>query len=324
MSDTIYSEPGKVTYSEFDNAPTGLVGVVGYQILAKADDSVVQARTTSSIVESPALSGRYKATFNAPDDEGAYTILWDIGEVGPETTAADDLFVTSNLATMIEGEEGKILSLAEYKMRRQIIEVSAERDEAIRAALSSAEDAVLEYTGRDFTTAQTIETRAFPWELHTIILETDDFVGKPSSISFEVPGAGSAAAFPTNTYWVGPREGPTHYYIDFTPARNLSSPSIGAMGFTRNLDRYFGFGGGADAVTVNVTAKFGWPGTAPASIKQAVTWLVDEFYKKDGTQGDVQAEAIANLSYVYQRISEENALPARITALLDPYRRISL
>jgi hypothetical protein len=158
-----------------------------------------------------------------------------------------------------------------------------------------------------------------------MVLETDDFVGKPSAISFEVPGVGSGSAFPTNTYWLGPREGPTHYYIDFTPARNLSSPSVGAMGFTRNLDTYFGRGGGVDAVTVKVTAKFGWPGAAPAGIKQAVTWLVDEFRKKDGTQGDLQAEAIANLSYVYQRVREEqHELPARVMALLDPYRRIAL
>lgn len=218
-----------------------------------------------------------------------------------------------------------ILSLDEYKLRRQLPEASSERDEAIEAALASAEDAILQYTGRDFTMAQTEELREFPWEMHATILETDDFVGKPSKISFEVPGVGSGTTFPTSAYWLGPREGQTYYYIDFTPARNLSSASIGAMGFTRNLDTYFGRGGGIDTVTAKVTAKFGWPGAAPASIKQAVTWLVDEFYKKDGTQGELQAEAIANLSYVYQRAREEqHELPARVMALLDPYRRIAL
>lgn len=217
-----------------------------------------------------------------------------------------------------------ILDLTEYKTRRQITEASTERDEAIEAALASAEDAVLQYTGRDFTTAQVDETREFPWEIHTTILETDDFVGKPSAITFEVPGQGGAVTMPSGRYWLGPREGPTHYYIDFTPAGNLSSPSVGAMGFTRNLDTYFSDSGGPDAVTAKVTAKFGWPGDSPASVKQAVTWLVDEFRKSEGTQGDVQAEAIANLSYVYQRISEENTLPPRVTTLLDPYRRIAL
>lgn len=217
-----------------------------------------------------------------------------------------------------------ILELKEYKKRRQITEASTERDEAITAALESAEDAVLQYTGRDFTTVEGVETREFPWEVHTMVLETDDFVGNPTAITLEVPGVGGAVGLPLNAFWLGPREGPTHYYIDFTPARNLSSPSIGAMGFTRNLDTYFSRSGGADAVTAKVTANFGWPGEAPASVKQAVTWLVDEFYKKEGTQGDVQAEAIANLSYVYQRISEQNQLPPRVITLLDPYRRIAL
>lgn len=217
-----------------------------------------------------------------------------------------------------------ILTLDEYKVRRQLAEASTERDEAIEAALASAEDAVLQYTGRDFTTAQAIETREFPWEVHATILETDDFVDKPSAITFEVPGAGATLPFQPNAYWLGPREGPTHYYIDFTPAGNLSGASVGAMGFTRNLDTAFGQEGAPDAVTALVTAKFGWPGDVPASVKQAVTWLVDEFYRKEGSQGDVQAEAIANLSYVYQRISEENTLPPRVTTLLDPYRRLAL
>lgn len=217
-----------------------------------------------------------------------------------------------------------ILTLKEYKKRRQINEANEERDEAIEAALASAEDAVLEYTGRDFTTAQETETREYPWETHTNILETDDFVEAPSNIELEVPGGGSASTFPTEAYWLGPREGATYYYIDFTPAANLSTFSMGQMGFTRNLDTFYGHNAGYNYATVKVTAKYGWPGEAPASVKQAVTWLVDEFRKNDATQGDVQAEAIANLSYVYQRISEESALPARITTLLNPYRRIAL
>lgn len=219
-----------------------------------------------------------------------------------------------------------ILTLKEYKARRQITEASTERDEAIEAALASAEDAVLQYTGREFTTAQATETREFPWEAHTMILETDDFVEKPSSITLEAAGVGvGAVTFPTSAYWLGPREGPTFYYIDFTPSKNFSTISVGQMGFTRNLDTYFARGGGIDCVTAKVTAKFGWPGAAPASIKQAVTWLVDEFRKSEGTQGDLQAESIANLTYVYQRLrEEEHELPARVMALLDPYRRIAL
>lgn len=217
-----------------------------------------------------------------------------------------------------------ILSLAEYKTRRQLTEANTERDEAIEAALESAEDAVLQFTGRDFNTAQNVETREFPWEIHTQILETDDFVEAPTGIELEVPGGGGLTPFPNDTYWLGPREGSTYYYIDFTPAANLSSFSMGQMNFTRNLDTFYGRNSGYDYATVKVTAKFGWPGEAPGGVKQAVAWLVDEMAKKERTQGEIQAEAIADLSYAYQRVEEERALPARVTALLDPYRRLAL
>lgn len=223
-----------------------------------------------------------------------------------------------------------ILTLAEYKTRKQISEAEPERDLAIEAALESAEDAVLQYTGRDFNTAQAVETREYPWEIHTTILETDDFVGKPSSVTFEVPGVGgSTTPYPLAAYWVGPREGKTCYYLDFTPSRAyLSSVSIGVMGFERNLDTYFErSGGNVDAVTAYVTAEFGWPGDSPASVKQAVTWLVDEFNEVTDTGEELQAEGIANLTYAYQRepTKERTAsLPPRVQQLLDPYRRIAL
>jgi hypothetical protein len=223
-----------------------------------------------------------------------------------------------------------ILTLAEYKTRRQITEASTPRDEAITAALAAAEDTALQYTGRDFNTAEAIETRSFPWEIHAVILETDDFVGAPSEITFEVPGIGGAIVFPTNAFWLGPREGATHYWIDFTPAKGMASESIGAMGFTRNLDTYFArSGGGPDAVNAKVTANFGWPGAAPASVKQAISWLVDEFMSEGPSSGGdaLQAESIENLSYTFQRDPTKDrppTLPPRVQQLLDPYRRIAL
>lgn len=208
-----------------------------------------------------------------------------------------------------------ILSLAEYKKRRELTEASVERDEALTAALEAAEDAVLQYTGRDFTTAQAVETKTYVYD-GSGILETDDFV-EATAVSVEGDPLSSLNFVP------GPREGQTFYWIDFTAVPRPSP----AMGFTRNLDTIFERNcgrGGRQYSQVAVTAKFGWPGGAPGSVKQAVTWLVDEFAKSEGNQGEVQAEAIANLSYVYQRISEENTLPPRVTTLLDPYRRLAL
>lgn len=213
------------------------------------------------------------------------------------------------------GGSNKIITLEEYKTRREMNEASGPRDEAIEAAIASAEDTILRYTGRDFSTAQVIEARTYNYD-GSGILETDDFV--------EVTGVSVAGSPLTSQNFIpGPREGETFYYIDFSGVPRQSP----AMGFTRNLDTIFEREGGRPGrqiVEVHVTAKFGWPGGAPASIKQAVVWLVDEFRKKEGNQGDIQAEGIADLNFVYQRMNEESALPARITALLDPYRRISL
>lgn len=96
MSDTIYSLPGATFFSELDNAPTGLVGTVGVQIIRKSDGAVVLARTTAGIVESPTGSGRYVFTGIAPAEKAAFTVFWDIGSVSPSTTASDDLVVTAN------------------------------------------------------------------------------------------------------------------------------------------------------------------------------------------------------------------------------------
>lgn len=225
-------------------------------------------------------------------------------------------------------EPGAIITLAEYKTRRQITEASPEADEATQAALWSAEDAVLQYTGRDFTTAQGVQAREYSWEIHSMILEIDDFVGRPSALTFEVPGIGGVVPFVPGAYWVGPNEGITNYYLDFTPTKQLSSYSIGVMGFTRNLDTYFARGGGEiDAVNVFVTAEFGWPGESPPSIKQAVTWLVDEFNAPDKGGEELESESIAQLSYTYQREPTKErvaTLPPRVQQLLDPYRRIAL
>lgn len=212
-----------------------------------------------------------------------------------------------------------ILDLGEYKTRREIDTANTERDEAIEAALLSAEDAVLKYTGRDFSTPAAVESREYSYSGETI-LETDDFTALATV-------AVNGSALSKNAYLVGPREGETYYWIDFSPSADWPSYSEGQMGFTRNLDTAFErtAGRGRRFATVTVTASFGWPEESPAGVQQAIVFLVDEFRKSQGSVGDIQAESIADLSYVYQRDAEGNAvLPPRVQLLLDPYRRVAL
>lgn len=150
MSDTIYSLPGAVFYSELDNAPTGLVGTVAVRLLRKSDDVTVTARTTAGIVESPADSGRYKATMVAPNVEGAYTVFWDKGEVTPTTTATDDLVVTANLPELTGP------SFPGYPSREELVdgsvneiltEMTEKQQDALREAAIVAVEA---YAGQSF------------------------------------------------------------------------------------------------------------------------------------------------------------------------------
>lgn len=208
------------------------------------------------------------------------------------------------------GGSGAIMTLADYNARRELVEASPERDEATEAALAAAEDAVLQHTGRDFTQPAGAETRSYVYD-GSGILEVDDFT---NATAVTIDGASQIGG-----WTAGPREGATFYWIDFGGVRR-ESPE---MGFSRNLDTIAPRTGRYRS-TVNLTAEFGWPAAAPPSIKQAVTWLTDEMRKSTGNQGDVQAEGIADLNYVYQRISESTSMPARVLALLEPFRRISL
>lgn len=221
-----------------------------------------------------------------------------------------EIIFSNPTPTPIGGSGTTILTLEEYNSRRELTEASPERDEASEAAIAAAEDAVLQHTGRDFTQPAGAETRTYVYD-ETGILEVDDFTNL-TAITMEGQSQ-------LQGWTAGPREGATFYWIDFGGIRQASPE----MGFSRNLDTLLPRNG-RRRTNVSITAEFGWPGAAPASVKQAVTWLADEMRKSTGNQGDVQAEGIADLNYVYQRINESSMMPARVLALLDPYRRISL
>jgi hypothetical protein len=91
----ITAAPNEQFRATIDNAPTGLAGVMGVQIL-DANQNPVVARTTVGIVEGPAGSGFYGVTLTAPAIEGDYTVFWDSGTVTPTTTTGQDLVVVSH------------------------------------------------------------------------------------------------------------------------------------------------------------------------------------------------------------------------------------
>ena len=89
----IYALPGGASIAAvLSNAPTGLVGTLGVQILDSTGAPVV-ARTTAGIVEKPVGSGEYIATLTAPVTVGSYIVFWDHG-IEPGATADEELIVT--------------------------------------------------------------------------------------------------------------------------------------------------------------------------------------------------------------------------------------
>lgn len=75
-----------------DNAPTGLVGVIGYKIEDSLGNTVV-ARTTAGIVAAAPTS--YIASVAAAPAAGLYVFVWDTGGSSP-TYATETMTVTAN------------------------------------------------------------------------------------------------------------------------------------------------------------------------------------------------------------------------------------
>lgn len=92
------------TFSVFEanlsNAPAGLVGVLGVQIIDPTTQTVVYHRTIENITEFPANSGFYTTQLPAPAKVGDYNVLWDGGTISPETTSTEALRVTVRSGTL--------------------------------------------------------------------------------------------------------------------------------------------------------------------------------------------------------------------------------
>lgn len=202
-----------------------------------------------------------------------------------------------------------ILALADYKTLRGI--TGTARDAELQIGLDGAEDAVMRYTGRDFTAAETTQTKTYPYN-GSGILTVEDAV---TVTSLTIDGV---AVAPELYFLGGP--GPPYSLIELD-AFPFGSP---VMGFRRNLDtlmpRLPRTGRAA------VTGTFGWPGQAPGSVRMAVAYLVDEFAPEEaGDASGVQAKSIESYSVVYQPAEADqegsDRLPPRVEQLLAPFVR---
>lgn len=134
MSEAIYSRPGAPVYATLQGAGTGLVGTAGVQLIDNATGTTAVARSTAHITEPIAGSGDLLWTGTAPA-AGAYTIFWDTGSIGPDSTATDQLIVT---ATGSPSTLTYDLSTDVGKVRFEIDDTDVEAPELQDAEIESA------------------------------------------------------------------------------------------------------------------------------------------------------------------------------------------
>lgn len=100
----IFVKPSVTMEATASGFNSGLVGTIGVRV-TDGQGGTTMARTTSGIVESPASSGIYTATFTSPATVGQFEVVWDDGG-SPAVWAAEDLTVTSSGAVPVTGSAG--------------------------------------------------------------------------------------------------------------------------------------------------------------------------------------------------------------------------
>lgn len=220
-----------------------------------------------------------------------------------------------------------LVTLVKYKS--YIKESSNANDTFHQDALDAASDAILNYTDRDFGTANVTESRVYQYD-GSGILNIDDAAGV-HSVTFP------NAIVLTTTSWVAKKEGP----VRATPFTYLELPridwhaqdpaSLGVMGFTSNLDVFLPRLPSVTEVAVTVNADWGWV-TVPLDVQYATMWTAHSWEQDSptgGGSGELSSESVAETSrsfFAAQAASEatDEALPARAVSILDQYRRVGL
>lgn len=202
-----------------------------------------------------------------------------------------------------------ILSRTDFKALAGI--TVADHDTRLDAIIPLVDEAIKDYTDRDFGVANVTETREYNWDGRGA-LEIDD-----ASAITAVTLNGNALTL-NDEYVPGPDRGPVYYWIELPDYRGVSPE----MGFTWNLD-VFGFRARRYPVQVEVTGTFGFP-TAPGAVKLAAYYMISD--QLQGTPlENLQSESIDTYSRSWASEGEDTttAIPQRSIRLLDPYVRVT-
>jgi hypothetical protein len=158
----IYALPGATFEAELQWDTTGLVGTLGVRIIDTPAGTTITARTTSGIAEQPAGSALYSVSLTAPTTAGTYNVFWDTGTVTPDTTAAEELVVTSTLPAIVSPTGSDLTTLS--AVRSFLQKSDTNQDVIISSLITRASAAIQRYCQREFAPTSTGVTRHFEWD----------------------------------------------------------------------------------------------------------------------------------------------------------------
>lgn len=299
------ASPGAAFDASVQGFPSGLTGTVGVQILNADDGSVVTARTTAGIVESPAGSGIYGVRLVAPIVAGQYLVVWDTGTIGPSTTAEDELLVTSSqVASGLPGP-GDLCALADVKAFLGSSDTTF--DTQIQALITPASLAIIREAEREFAPASAAVTRRYRWDAGTLLIDLAPYDLRTITSVTLSPEGGSPSVLADSTDYQGSPVTQPHGTFTTLRMSNLLLVRISTTLFR------FGY------MLVDILGDWGFP-TVPADIRQAcvvtvASWLrrdIASFGQRDypGPGGQIAPDAPS----VY-------TLPPAALRMIRPYRR---
>jgi hypothetical protein len=213
-----------------------------------------------------------------------------------------------------------LVTLADY----QTATGSTANPGAQQIALDDAIAACLTYTDRDFASTPVTDSREYTYR-GTGFLEIDDAT-KVNSVTSDFP----------LVWWAAHSDGPTGFavlsWLELPKFDRQALASIGAMGFTSNLDVLLSRSGWVPEWTVTVNADWGIA-PVPNDVRRGIIKQAQE-YERTGlsnSSGEVSSETVAETSRSYvisapaQPASTEDAgYSAAATALWWPYKRHTL
>jgi hypothetical protein len=315
----IYATPNEEVESYIEGAPSGLTGTVGYQVINLETDVAIAARTTAGVVEIPAGSGAYYVKVLAPNKPGSYAVVWDTGEISPETSATDVLVVNSTgvVPPTVSGT-GNLISLEQLRIAHGIpaSTIDPELDAKYEQAIRGASAAIRSYTDRSFGVPTKTSTKLFEYDSSGFI-DIDDAM-EVKTVAFRF----GALTLPLDEfYWrPEPQDGPPYEYMTIPHWAGIYSPQ---MGFRYNLDvisRERGWPGLIPLIAIE--AVWGWP-EIPADVEEAAILTAAAFAQKpDAFVG----ESIENYSYTMGTRSslKSEAIPDRARDLLNTFVRFQI